>query len=373
MAPAPRMGTTGSARSRVISKARVIVLGVGALAAAFVAASSFAVDDNDAGLRDRASKIFPPLPKNAGTPEHPVTPERVRLGQMLFFDPRISDDGTESCARCHLPSLYATDALPTSVAAHGRLASRNAQTVLNAAIHTSIHWDGRFATVEEQAARALTGPGFGNPDSATVVARIKAIPGYEPAFRTAFPHEAEPINDSNCGQAIGAYERTLIARSRFDDYLGGKIEALSASERKGLETFIETGCVDCHQGPGVGGTSFRKFGVFSDYRKLTGSTKDDKGRFDVTKVAGDTGKFKVPGLRGVAMTAPYFHDGSVSELPKAVRIMAKVQLDTDLDDADVKAIVDFLGSLTGSPPESFTRPPLLPPGGFIEHPARERR
>ncbi len=360
-----------AARTKLVPTARFVVLGAALLGAALGAASSFARGDGHAGLHEKAREVFPPLPKNAGTADYPITPERVRLGQMLFFDPRISDDGTMSCSRCHQPSLYATDALPRSIAVHGHPLPRNAQTILNASIHTTMHWDGRFANVEEQAKNSLVGPGFGNPDFPTAMARIKAIPGYAPMFRAAFPEEAEPINEANWGKAIGAYERTLIAPSRFDDYLSGKTEAISASERKGLQTFIETGCVECHKGPGVGGNGFRKFGVFADYRTQTGSSGADKGRFEVTNNPGDVDRFKIPGLRGVALTPPYFHDGAVNELAKAVRIMAKVQLDTDLAEADVNAIVDFLASLTGSPPEGFERPPLLPAGGFVNPPAHQ--
>ena len=144
-----------------------------------------------------------------------------------------------------------------------------------------------------------------------------------------------------------------MSPSRFDDYLRGKTDALSAAERKGLRTFIDTGCVDCHKGPGLGGLGFRKFGVVSEYWKATGSQDIDKGRFGVTNDTADLYKFKVAGLRNVAMTPPYFHDGAVEALPKAVRIMAKVQLDVDLSDPDVDEIVTFLGSLTGSLPEGF--------------------
>jgi cytochrome c peroxidase len=349
-----------------ISKMGQAVFVVTMLATAVVAVSSLAAghDDTDA-LREKARSLFQPLPKDAGTADHPVTPERVRLGRMLFFDTRMSADGTVSCSRCHQPSLAGTDALPKSIAIHDLRLPRNAQTVLNAALHSAQHWDGRFATVEEQAKAALTGPGFGNSGFAEVMARIKAIPGYAPLFRDAFPDETEPISATSCAEAIGAYERTLISPSRFDDFLAGKADALSAAERKGLQTFLDTGCVECHGGRGVGGKGFRKFGMFDDYRTQTGSPPDDKGRFGVTKKADDIDKFKVPGLRGVAITPPYFHDGSVNSLPKAVRIMAKVQLDADLSDADIDAIVNFLTSLNGPIPDSFERPPLLPAGGFV--------
>ncbi len=345
----------------------IFTLGLVALAviAEGVTGSALPIDgDDDAELLQQARTVFKPLPKDMATPEFPVTPARVRLGRMLFFDPRISIDGTGSCLHCHQPALYGADALPKSIGVQDRHQPRNAPTVFNAGLYASEHWDGRFATVEDQAKHALLGPGFGNPDYATAMARVKSIPGYVPLFQEAFPGEADPISADNWGKVIGAYERTLVSPSRFDDYLGGKSDALSAAERSGLRTFIETGCVDCHKGPGIGGLGFRKFGVVSDYWKATGSKDIDKGRFGVTNDPADLYKFKVAGLRNVAMTAPYFHDGSVDALPKAVRVMAKVQLDADLSDSDVEQIVTFLGSLTGTMPEGFERAPVLPTGGF---------
>lgn len=323
-------------------------------------------DDDDADLLKTARGLFPTLPKNAAKADRPITPERVRLGRMLFFDTRLSVDGTVSCSRCHLPAFYGTDALPKSIAANNLRAPRNAPTVFYAALHASQHWDGRFVDVEDQVVHALPGPAFGNRDVSSVESRLGAIPGYLGAFREAFPGDEKPLTVKNAAMAIGAFERTLIAPSRFDKYLAGEADALSVAERKGLKLFIETGCVDCHKGPGVGGTGFRKFGVYSDYRKATGTDNPDKGRFDVTKEHSDTDKFKVPGLRDVASTPPYFHDGSVESLPSAVRIMAKIQLDADVEIADVDAIVAFLGSLTGPLPADFDRVPPLPPAGFKE-------
>ena len=347
-------------RFSVGSLVALVIAGAGV--AGLIAKSALAGDETD--LLKEAQSLFQPLPRDMATLEFPVTPARVQLGRALFFDPRISVDGTSSCSKCHLPALYATDGLPKSVGVHGKIVPRNAPTVLNAGLFVKEHWDGRFANVEHQAKEALLGPAFGNPDFPTAMGRVKAIPGYAAMFQQAFPGEADPISEDNWGKAIGAYERTLVSPSRFDDYLGGKSDALSAAERKGLRTFIDTGCVDCHKGPGLGGLGFRKFGVVSEYWKATGSHDIDKGRFGVTNAAADLYKFKVAGLRNVAMTPPYFHDGAVNALPKAVRIMAKVQLDADLSDSDVGAIVTFLGSLTGSLPEGFERAPLLPAGGF---------
>ena len=343
-----------------------LVVAVGlVVATGFAVRSGLAKDDtdDDALLKD-AQGLFKPLPKDMATAEFPITSERVSLGRKLFFDPRISVDGTVSCSRCHLPALYATDGLPTSHGVHDQVAPRNAPTVLNAGIYFKQHWDGVFANVEEQAKKALLGPAFGDPSYAAAMARVKAIGGYTEMFRAAFPGEAEPVTEDNWAKAIGAYERTLVSPSRFDDYLGGKADALSAAERKGLRTFIDTGCVECHKGPGLGGAGFRKFGVVSEYWKATGSKEIDKGRFGVTNDTADMYKFKVASLRNVAMTPPYFHDGSVSGLPKAIRVMATVQVGIDLSDSDVAEIVTFLGSLTGTIPEGFERAPVLPAGGF---------
>jgi cytochrome c peroxidase len=348
--------------------------GLVVFAATCVAATAIAVEGgNDAELLQEARRHFPPLPKDATTAEFPTTPERIRLGRMLFFDPRISADGTASCVRCHLPGLYATDGLPRSVGALGRVLPRNAPTVFYSALHATQHWDGEFATVEDQAKHGLVGMGLANRDYASAMARLKAIPGYRAVFRQAFPGEADPINEVNWSKAIGAFERTLVTPSRFDDYLAGKPDALSEAEREGLRTFVETGCVECHNGRGVGGGGFRKFGVFSDYREATGSRNSDKGRFALTKNPDDVDSFKVPGLRDVAMTPPYFHDGSVADLPKAVAIMAKIQLDADLSEAQVASIVVFLKSLTGPLPEGFERAPILPVGGFATTPPDPRR
>ncbi len=152
--------------------------------------------------------------------------------------------------------------------------------------------------------------------------------------------------------------------SRFDEYLTGNVQALSPAERIGLRKFIETGCTACHNGPGVGGGIFQKFGVVEDYWKETGSKQVDKGRFDVTHDPNDMYVFKVPSLRNVAMTPPYFHDGSVPSLTKAVRIMAKVQLGKTLSDQDATDIVTFLRCLTGKLPDEFASAPVLPASGF---------
>ncbi len=320
---------------------------------------------SDQSLLKQAQQIFKPLPKNMATAAYPVTAARVRLGRMLFFDPRISLDGTVSCSKCHEPTLYGTDALAKPIGVKDRVNPRNAPTVLNAALEFRAHWRGDRKNVEDQAMQALVGPpSFGNPNYAAAMARIDAIKAYAPLFRQAFPGEKNPITAENWGIAIGAYERTLVTPSPFDAYLKGNIRALSVQARAGLGEFIDNGCISCHNGVDVGGQTFQKFGVVEDYWKATGSKQIDKGRFDVTHDPKDMYVFKVPSLRNVAMTPPYFHDGSVATLPQAVRIMAKVQLGKNLNDGQVADIVAFLNSLTGTLPKDFATVPQLPAAAF---------
>lgn len=319
----------------------------------------------DTDLRARAAAIFKPLPTAMTTPDNPITPEKVALGRMLFFDTRVSEDGTVSCARCHPSSLYGTDGLQKPIGAEHRVNPRNAPTVLNAALQISAHWRGDRKSVEDQATQALVGPpSFGNPSYEAAMARLKAIPGYQPLFAKAFPDQADPVTPENWGKAIGAYERTLVTPSPFDRYLAGDDAALSVDEKAGLREFMQVGCITCHNGVGVGGGMYQKFGLVEDYWKATASASIDKGRFDVTKDPADMYVFKVPSLRNVAMTPPYFHDGSVATLPEAVRVMGRVQLGRALTGEQIGRIVAFLQSLTGSLPDGFATAPVLPPSPF---------
>jgi len=340
-------------------------LAIIAISVIVLAGSIAPAEDNDAQVLKEAQGLFEPLPKDLATSKSPVTPERVDLGRKLFFDPRISDDGTVSCARCHQPALYGTDGLAKSLGVHSKLNPRNSPSVLNAALQFKAHWRGDRANVEDQAQQALIGPpSFGNADYAAAMARVKAIPGYPEMFKSAFPGETDLVTADSWGKAIGAYERTLVTPSRFDEYLGGKSDALTVAERLGLRTFIDMGCADCHNGVGLGGEKFRKFGVVEDYWQATGTKEIDKGRTDVTRDPADIYVFKVPSLCNVAMTPPYFHDGSVGTLPDAVRVMARVQLGKTLSDQDTAGIVTFLKSLTGKLPEDFASAPVLPAAGF---------
>jgi cytochrome c peroxidase len=326
-------------------------------------AISSAVGADDAIVLKQAQDIFQRLPKDMGTPEFPLTKERVHLGRLLFFDPRPSVDANVACATCHQPSQYGSDALPKSIGVRQRVLDRNAPTVLNSALNFVNNWRGDRENVEDQAIRALTSPNSsGQPDERAVIDRLQRIPGYQALFEAAFPGDPHPITVNNAGKAIGAYERTLMTPSPFDDYLAGNVNALSPNARAGLEKFINTGCVACHNGVGVGGGTYQKFGVVEDYWAATGSRAVDAGRADVTKDPADQYVFRVASLRNVARTAPYFHDGSVATLPDAVVAMGRVQLGVKLAGADVRDIVAFLESLTGELPAQFSNSPVLPPG-----------
>jgi cytochrome c peroxidase len=329
---------------------------------AFTASGMPAQDQGqDSVLLQQARAFFQKLQTDFGDPEHPITPERVALGKALFFDPRWSVDRNVSCATCHNPARYGGDALAKSIGVKGKQHPRNAPTVLNVAGHVSANWRGERKDVEDQAVTAAIGVfSTGHTEHDAWIAQIEAISGYLPMFQRAFPNESRPISAANLGLAIGAYERTLVTPAPFDSYLDGNISALTPQARTGLQTFINTGCVACHSGGGVGGTLYRKFGVHMDYWKATGSTEIDQGRFDVTKSESDLYVFKVPGLRNVAMTAPYFHDGSVASLAEAVRIMASTQLGKTLVNEEVQDIVAFLDSLTGEVPNDFATAPTLP-------------
>ncbi len=315
----------------------------------------------DKGLLDQAQRYFAPLPKVIPSPGNPITPEKIRLGKMLFYETRFSIDGTVSCARCHPFSFYGTDRLEKSIGNQGKINPRNAPTVLNSAGQFSIHWVGNRRDVEDQAKQSFIGPAsFGMPSYEEVERRLKGISGYRALFRKAFPKDRDPINVDNMAKAIGAFERILVTPSRFDEFLKGKKEALTEKEKRGLRTFIQVGCVSCHNGPYLGGRMYQRFGVVVPYWEYTKSKSIDEGRYTVTKREEDRYVFKVPILRNVAKTAPYFHDGSVQKLEEAIEIMGKVQLGKNLSQQEVEELKAFLESLTGRMPQDALTLPLLP-------------
>ena len=317
--------------------------------------------NGDESLLTQAKQIFAPLPQVIVSDKNPVKPEKVKLGKILFYETRISVDGTVSCARCHPISLYATDGLKKSIGNHCKVNPRNAPTIFNAAGQISAHWIGNRTDVEDQAKQSVIGPpSFGMPSYGDVEKILRGIKEYVTLFREAFPDDKDPVNIDNFAKAIGAFERTLITPSRFDTFLKGDQTALTDLQKRGLRTFIETGCIMCHSSAYMGGLMYQKFGVIEPYWKYTKSEEIDDGRLVVTKNESDRYVFKVPILRNVEKTAPYFHDGYVSQLQEAIWIMGKVQLGKDLTKPELEGIATFLKSLTGEIPENAIKVPLLP-------------
>lgn len=311
-------------------------------------------------LRDSALAFFHALPARVDHPAGPDGPEKVELGRRLFMEPQLSTDGTISCNSCHRLDAFGTDNERTSTGVGGQKGGRNSPTVYNAALHNMQFWDGRAADVEQQAGMPILNPiEMAMPDEATLVSRLKGMEPYPALFKAAFPEAADPITYANLREAIGAFERTLLTPSRFDDFLEGNMTALSAQERSGLRLFMAVGCTNCHSGAAIGGSMLQKFGVHADFRPLTGSDTTDQGRKAVTGKAADKDVFKVPGLRNVTSTAPYFHDGRVERIEDAIKVMGTTQLGRALADGEVADLKAFLEALTGTPPPKVE----LPSGG----------
>ncbi len=283
----------------------------------------------------------------------------VALGRMLYYDGRLSKNQELSCNSCHRLEAYGVDGAPTSTGQRGQKGSRNSPTVYNAAGHLAQFWDGRAADVEAQAKGPVLNPvEMAMPNEEAVVAVLKSVPGYRDAFAAAFPGQADPITYDNMAAAIGAFERGLVTPSRWDQLEAGKADALTPDEQAGFQLFVNTGCVTCHAGPLFGGQMYQKAGLVEAWPKQT-----DQGRFDLTKNETDRMIFKVPSLRNVNKTGPYFHDGSVADLRQAVRMMARYQLGKQLDDAQVTSLITFLDTLTGELPADYIARPELPPNG----------
>lgn len=317
-----------------------------------------AITPEDQELLKQAQALFKPLPADASTPERGLTPEKIALGKMLYYDNRLSKTGKQSCNTCHNLATFGVDNEVTSEGDAGKRGTRNSPTTLNAALHFTQFWDGRAKDVEEQAGMPILNPVEMNiPSKAYLEKKLQEISEYKTLFAAAFPDSKQPITYGNLETAIGAFERTLLTPSKFDSYLRGDIQAMNKEERQGLQEFISSGCTTCHNGVALGGNMYQKFGLVADYRPLTGSTNTDQGRKDITKEDFDKDMFKVPSMRNITKTQPYFHDGSVADLGKAVQIMAKVELNKDLTDAQVASILTFLETLTGEIPEDARQIP----------------
>ncbi len=320
----------------------------------------------DQDLVSQAMSIMSPIPDQIVSTTNPLNEAKVKLGKMLYYDTRLSRSNTISCNSCHNLATYGVDNNRTAMGHGWTRGPRNSPTVLNAAGQVAQFWDGRAKDVEEQAQGPIMNPiemgGMDKSQHEVAVKRISDIPEYRELFVQAFPPDKNEVSLENIANAIAAFERTLMTPSRLDKFLKGDGTALTAEEKKGLSTFISTGCTSCHNGSHVGGAMLQKFGlVKGPYWQYTGDKEIDKGKAAVTGNASDDYIFKVPTLRNIVHTYPYFHDGSVWNLRKAVVIMGETQLGRDLSEGQVDEIMVFLKSLTGVVPEDALVLPLLPP------------
>lgn len=306
-------------------------------------AGGYAADKPDRLMR-KALRYFVPLPATMPGAEND-TEQRIALGKQLYFDKRLSVNDSQSCASCHIleNGKAGVDNLSTSPGSGGKLGTRNSPTVLNAGWQKSQFWDGRATDLVDQAGKPILNPvEMAMPDEQAVVDKLSGLTDYPEAFAKAFPDSEPSLNYANLREAIAAFERTLRSESRFDDYLLGDNEVLNEMEKQGLKHFIRVNCVRCHDGPLLGGTLHEKLGKEAPYHN-----QQDQGRFEVTGKDEDRMIFKVSQLRNVTLTAPWFHDGSATELAEVVRIMARIQLATELKDQEVADIVAFLSALEG--------------------------
>jgi cytochrome c peroxidase len=314
---------------------------------------------DDAKLRDEAKFWFEPIPMVApAIAGNATTRARVDLGAQLFFDPRMSRSGLFSCNSCHNVGMGGVDGLEVSVGHGWQKGPRNAPTVFNAVFNVAQFWDGRAPDLAAQAKGPVQAGVEMNNTPDRVVETLKSMPGYVQAFAAAFPGEAAPISFDNFAKAIEAFEATLITpNSRFDQFLMGDDKALNAQEKRGLAAFMETGCADCHGGVNIGGQNYYPFGLI-EKPGANVLPAGDRGRFQVTATASDSYVFRAGPLRNIALTAPYFHSGSVWSLEEAVAVMGLSQIGEKLSDAQIADITAFLYTLTGELPE--VEHPVLP-------------
>jgi cytochrome c peroxidase len=300
-------------------------------------------------------KAFAPLPEVAQGKE-PLTEEKVTLGRMLYYDARLSKSQKISCNSCHALTQYGVDNEPTSDGYKGQKGTRNSPTVYNAAFHFVQFWDGRAPNVEEQAKGPVLNPvEMAMKSAKQVIAVLKSMPEYVDAFKKAFPNDKDPVTYDNMGKAIGAFERKLITPARWDKFLKGDQAALTTDEKAGFNTFMASGCQACHAGALLGGSMFQKIGAVKPWPETS-----DPGRSKVTGNDADKLMFKVPSLRNVEKTGPYFHNGQTATLQEAISMMADHQLGKTLSDADIQSIATWMKSLTGVIPADYIKPPELP-------------
>ena len=296
--------------------------------------------------------MFSPLGSMA--PPSGVAAEKVNLGRRLYYDTHLSTNNSLSCNSCHDLAKYGADqGRAVSTGHNGKPGGRNSPTVYNAGLQFAQFWDGRAPTLAAQASGPMMNPvEMGMPGPEAVLAMLRANPDYVKLFRTAYPGEKDAVTMENVTDAIAAFESRLLTPARWDDYLRGNTQALSEEEKEGLRVYMNVGCAACHAGTGMGGNSYQKLGAFKNWPDET----SDRGRFAVTGEQRDIMYFKVPMLRNVEETGPWFHNGQVSSLNEAVRLMGEYQTGHALSQEQVRSIVTFLHALTGQIPRDYVEP-----------------
>lgn len=322
------------------------------------AVTGYAAEGEDSLLKDAQSQ-FQPIPDKApAIKDNASSPDKIELGKLLYFEPRLSKSALISCNTCHNVGLGGADYQQTSTGHGWKKGPRNAPTVLNSVFNLAQFWDGRAKDLAEQAKGPVQAGVEMNNTQENVLKTLNSMPEYVDLFKKAFPGEENPVTFDNMAKAIEVFEATLITPdSRFDLFLKGDAQALQQDEKEGLQLFMGHGCVSCHGGVNMGGDGYYELGVVSKPSEQI--IAGDKGRFVVTQAKGDEFSFKSPSLRNIALTPPYFHSGVVWDLKEAVAVMNDTQLGADLKAGDLDKIVAFLKSTTGKQPQVLH--PILPP------------
>lgn len=336
-----------------MKKEKILLLVLLALFPALLASAAQGTDD----LMKRAREKFKPIPKTI--PEvkgKSFTPEKISLGKLLYFEPRLSASALISCNTCHNIGIGGADFQETSIGHRWQKGPRNAPTVFNSVFNIAQFWDGRAEDLKQQAKGPVQASVEMNNTPEATIQVLKSMPEYVALFKKAFPVQG-PVTFDNMAEAIEAFEATLLTPdSPFDLYLKGDRKALTAAQKEGLAIYMGKGCVDCHGGINMGGEAYYPFGLAE--RPRTEILAGDVGRYKITHVKSDEYVFKAPSLRNIALTPPYFHSGKIWNLQEAVRIMGSAQLGASLTGEEVDRIAGFLMSTNGVPPKIDY--PILP-------------
>jgi cytochrome c peroxidase len=309
-------------------------------------------EKQDIAILKMAKSYFSPLPHFDLNKVSESEKNKIELGKKLFYDTSLSGSGNVNCALCHSFNSYGTVNASVMPGDKGNISTRNPPTLLNSLLQYAFGWDAKYKTLEDQiGGMLLSKTEMGNADSISLIKKLISDKNYAELFDRAFPESKNSLSFLNVEIAVAYFIRSLITRSKFDNYLEGDLQALNTDEKLGIKSFVDNGCVPCHSTSIIGGSMPQKFALFGYYWDFTDSKNIDKGRYLITKKSQDEFVFKVSQLRNIAKTQPYFHDGSIQSLEEAVRIMGMSESNLSLEDKEVKNITAFLLSLTGKVPE----------------------